>query len=58
MTEVVGEFDDDFNAEGTAFVYSCIGVYEKPLSGSVGEDGVLLEWPIDEFGATGYFRSD
>ena len=59
-TEVVleGSFDDDFNAEGTAFLYSFIGDAEKSLSGSIGDDGVVLEWRVDELGANGYFKTD
>ena len=32
---MIEEFDDDFNAEGTAFLYSFLGDVEKSLSGSV-----------------------
>ena len=56
--EIEGEFDDDFNAEGTVFLSSFLGDAEKSLSGSVGEDGVLLEWRVDELGATGYFKTE
>ena len=55
---IEGEFDDDFNADGSVFLYSFLGDVEKSLSGSVGEDGVLLEWRVDELGATGYFKTE